>query len=692
MIIFKLLKFLGEQKFKLNISRYSFLLLFLITFPFVFVFAENSGREIKQLKVAFDNCKKYEDSNWDSSMYWSRKLQKESFRLNSNNYLIKAFNQIGINYNRSGELDSALFYFSHAKSIAINEEDKSLYYDILYNEAILRREMNAPDSALILLKSIFRNEFSGAQYNRLASTMNDIGNCLIAKGEVSEAIKYFTKAYQLSSYFRDTLYMGGISVNMASEFLNLKLYREFERLIQNAIHWFSLAKSNRGLAFANNLLCEYYGLREKHGEALNLRRKNLRIAESINDHLLLGDLYEGIGATYYHLEKFDSAMNYHSLALQRRRKGSANDQLSSSYYNIASIYIKMKLFKKAILYLDSALAVPQEGNDELFYLSHRLHATADSVLGNFKAASYHLNEAIRFHETYFNDNLKNDLIRKKSALENESKLLKVRNAFLVGEDKLNQEINKQRLLIISIVSVGVLLVLFFVFLYLNRIRKQREWESKLKLKLYESEMDSLNAQINTHFVFNTLAVIQSLILNSKPEEAISILNNFGKLLRSSLKQTRTGRCTLQEEIDSVKLYFELEKTRFSNPPAFYVHLDTGIRHSSIIIPPMLLQPLIENALKHGFNADISGGEINLFVSILDESTIAFQVEDNGPQLGSVNSNEGLSYSSLIIRDRLDVFNQKNKTDKYFLYLSIEERDENKITVARIQLPVLEIIE
>jgi len=158
--------------------------------------------------------------------------------------------------------------------------------------------------------------------------------------------------------------------------------------------------------------------------------------------------------------------------------------------------------------------------------------------------------------------------------------------------------------------------------------KKTELE-KLKNQVMEVEMIALRAQMNPHFLFNSLNSIKSLILKTKEKEASQYLSKFSTLLRSILNNSEKQKIKLSEEIEALHLYIELESLRFSSNFNYQIQIDKTIDSSFIRIPPLLLQPFVENAIWHGLLPKTSGNS-KLNINIIRNSDfLYFEIEDNG---------------------------------------------------------------
>jgi len=176
-----------------------------------------------------------------------------------------------------------------------------------------------------------------------------------------------------------------------------------------------------------------------------------------------------------------------------------------------------------------------------------------------------------------------------------------------------------------------------LILYYRRQLRFRESEKNKQLLILQEEkemvnlkLENLRSQMNPHFVFNALNSIQEYILKNQREKAGDYLGKFADLIRTYLDHSVKGRITLQEEIDSLNMYLELEQLRFEERLQFIISMDMRIKTDLILIPTMLIQPYVENALKHGL-LHIEGERILTikFTQDLEKHCIICTVDDNG---------------------------------------------------------------
>jgi hypothetical protein len=211
---------------------------------------------------------------------------------------------------------------------------------------------------------------------------------------------------------------------------------------------------------------------------------------------------------------------------------------------------------------------------------------------------------------------------------------------------------------------AALLLMFFLFLlYRERLRKEKERKAKLNL-----ELRSIRSQLNPHFVFNALGSIQGLINTNEINKANQYLSEFSNLLRDSLKSSDKDFVPLENELKMIESYLRLEQLRFGFQ--YKINVDDSLNTSEIQIPSLLIQPLIENAVKHGIAGMTENGKIAIDFSRKDK-TMYIQINDNGK--GFDLSDNSTGYGLKLTRERIHLLNQTHKEE--FIAMDIKSEKE-----------------
>ncbi len=184
----------------------------------------------------------------------------------------------------------------------------------------------------------------------------------------------------------------------------------------------------------------------------------------------------------------------------------------------------------------------------------------------------------------------------------------------------------QTILFQIIVILLIIIITFFVFFIIYR---SMEKELHNKHKLMFAEQKALRAQMNPHFIFNALNSIRRYILENDPDTADTYLTSFASLMRMVLENSKKNFILLETELETLRLYLELEKMRFDESFIFRINYEDNVNISNIKIPPMLLQPYLENAIWHGLAPKAKEGILTLDISVTPANELICIIIDNG---------------------------------------------------------------
>ena len=220
----------------------------------------------------------------------------------------------------------------------------------------------------------------------------------------------------------------------------------------------------------------------------------------------------------------------------------------------------------------------------------------------------------------------------------------------------------------------LLIVMAVISLILYRRKRDKEQlTSDFKSQLAQAETKALRAQMNPHFIFNSLNSINSFVMDQKHEIASDYLIKFSKLIRLILDNSRSETISIEKELETLKLYVLLEAARFDNKFKCVYHISDDVNPSSVMIPPMLLQPFVENAIWHGLMQKEGEGTINIEIAMNSE-----QITDDGEQHLRISiSDDGIgrekaaelksksathtSHGLKVTSQRIDMMNKLNST-------------------------------
>jgi len=225
-------------------------------------------------------------------------------------------------------------------------------------------------------------------------------------------------------------------------------------------------------------------------------------------------------------------------------------------------------------------------------------------------------------------------------------------------------------------------------------QKIKQIETAFEHKIAETEMIALRAQMNPHFIFNCLNSIKLYTLENDSQTASEYLTKFSQLIRLVLENSRSEKVTLQKELETLKLYIELEAMRFKDKVQYKINVVPHIDQQYIEIPPLLLQPYVENAIWHGLMHKPEGGNITIDIAQPDEYLLHIEISDDGigremaGQHKSKSATRQKSFGLKMTSERLDAINHIYQTKTEVKIVDLADTEGNAAgTKVIIEIPL-----
>lgn len=245
----------------------------------------------------------------------------------------------------------------------------------------------------------------------------------------------------------------------------------------------------------------------------------------------------------------------------------------------------------------------------------------------------------------------------------------------------------------NIIILSAILVVIFLIVATIYITQQRLIKKNAKKNLLlELELKSMHSQINPHFIFNTLTSALDFINKRRFEDAYTHISRFSRLLRANLKSSRNRYILLADEIENLRNYIELQKTRFAHLFSYKISVDEKLMPEKMNIPSLLLQPIVENAINHGLIPKESGGLLRIDFARGATNDIICTIEDNGigrkasRRLHENDIVKKESYGDSLIKELITVFNTYEKMGIAIEYIDKEEPLTGTIVKISIKNP------
>jgi tetratricopeptide (TPR) repeat protein len=465
----------------------------------------------------------------------------------------------------------------------------------------------------------------------------------------------------------------------------LKMLREAE-IIQKKVN------DSIGLALTFNRIGIVNLRYKRYEDAIKYVNLSLSYYMDLHDSNKVDVAYNNLGGIYVELEKFDKAIEFFKKTIDLRLQSKNYYWLGYAYYNTAEAFLGMNSLDSADYYYQASLKAFKEqteaglvppmvdlgvgqfylkkGDSEqaLFYTSKGLNRAKEidhkelilqgtALLSEVYAERKDFKSAYEMQNEYlelknFIDSTNNfsqitEIEERYKSAEKEVEIERLKSAKLEADGK------AQHFLFYAIGLLFILILsaaLIWIF-WQKRNQTDKIKRAELNAKIAEAKMFALKAQMNPHFVFNCINTAQNFVLNNKKERAYEYLSDFAKLMRLVMENSSKLYIPVEDELQQIRLYIELESIRFEKRFGYRIFVDPELENGVYEIPGMILQPLIENAIGHGLiNRQEEGGELILQLSLSGEKVLC-ELSDNGvgrKKAAEIKAKKNLHYSSAAI--------------------------------------------
>ncbi len=533
----------------------------------------------------------------------------------------------------------------------------------------------------LLKKDILQSIRYGKLALKYASENNDIKNKYYAYNNIANAYLLkdtLNKALRFSMKALETAYETGDSLLIArAEFETGSAYTEkgyFDEALNHLIKSLKIIENNnfegskRYLAIIDNNIGVVYNRMSNYKKALEFYEKSLEYKTGLNDSAGIANMLNNIGLVYSNLNDFDKAIEYYKKSLKIKKRFNNRLITAETLYNIWSLYLEQNKYEKALdfynnelknytsdfsdritamFYTDmgkmflnlgryneakkylmlSEIKSKKSGFIDILAKAYHLLALYYEKTGDYKNAYAYNNMYIKVHDSVLNRDIASKTAEIQVKYETEKKEKQI--AILEKEKEIKQaEITRQRALKLAYLAISVLAVIIAVVIIFRIRLTQKRKQLLLELKNMETEQRLLRTQMNPHFIFNSLNSVQSFISSNDNYNAMIYLSDFGHLMRKILENSRKDFITVDNEIETLHLYIKMERLRNKNNFEYKISTGENLDTENTLIPPLIVQPFVENAIKHGIFKIKKGAFLSIEFKIVNNS-LNIIVRDNG---------------------------------------------------------------
>lgn len=521
------------------------------------------------------------------------------------------YKRLGASYYYLGRYADALKNLSKARNIFLAQNNDQQRANCVFDMGLLYSRMQHFDSAITYLLRAQNLYIKNGDTSGPMFCLSEIGVLYFQSEDFNKALEYFLEAYELSKAQSDSSEIVKNLGFIGGAYMYLNQMRKAERAFKRCLNLSKNSSYATGISDGLNHLGVLY---EKKGQFDSSRAfffQDRKLILKTKDRHQLAGCEGNIGVSHFKQGQYDSAL----------------------YWTSKKLFLAKKL-KDTVLLADALFTQAQ------FFAAKNRMDSAFHKLNNHLELSKSIQNRRRI-DLLENFRLKNELSnqgRELLAFENQTKVQQL-------EIK-----RKNGLLLISILSAGLLLGMSMFFLY---YRQQKHKEARIFL-----ELQMLRSRINPHNLFNAFNSIQSLFITKEYEKGQDYLRKFAHLLRMLLQKSENMFHTLSEELEYVKLYMEVERLGMDNDFKFIINLDENLDIENTLIPTLISQTYLENAIHHGIFNSGTKGTVELKANMY-KGVLHWAIRDNGIGIsesakqqetnGKVHKSQGLKLNQSLLK-------------------------------------------
>ncbi len=499
-------------------------------------------------------------------------------------------------------------------------------------------------------------------YQFKGRTLSDIGLIASALNSYLKSNTYFESLGCKSKMYENFRFIGrayqkkGLSEEKIKKFVKENYLK--------ALNGFKEIKKEDETAWMYLVLSDYYIYLNDSKNALKYLDSCYVYAVKLQDKKLSAISLNNFGEIYLLGNKYDEAYHEFIRAVKEYKLTGNKKNLQITYFNLAKLFFGKKQYQKAESFIDSAETLAKANNNKanqlkFCLLKKNIYEKENKsvaklfdfyVLLNKELEKERQNNLIFAYREYY----QSDKLKKKN-----EKLIKA------------NEKQTDRLKLIIMISVIVGFIITVIWISALYFRKKRE--KQLKDKLQSLHMQSVQAQLYPHLLFNTITAAGSVIYKEEKEKAYDFLVKMSQLIRKALEDSKRLYKTLEQEINFVSNYLEVQQLRFPERFKYDISIDNSV-DLSIKVPQMIIQTYVENAVKYGLEALKKDGFLKVEIT-RKENTIRIIVEDNGAgiEASRKNARKGTGSGLKIMNEIYEIHNKTNKNRITFTLTDLYSR-------------------
>ena len=570
---------------------------------------------------------------------------------------------LGVVYYYQGKKELAIENYKKAQKI--NEElgNEKHIPNYISSIAIIYTDIGNYEEALVNLHKAIKLYEELNNEGGVANCWNSIAMVYNNKGNYPLALEYHNKSLSLCEEINDSIGIARSLNNIGLIYEKQLQYDKALTFYQNSLTIQERKRIKKNIAAVKRNIGNIYKNKKDYNISIKLLKEALSINREINTSHQISDCLNDIGEIYYELGDFFNALKYYEESRDINTKNKYPLGLCISYLGLAKVYSNQKVYDKSLKNALKSKVISKKLNlKDIQRDTYDLLSVIYKNTRNYKEAYFNHEKFKILSDSIFNK--KN--IEKIAQLEYEYKYKQVIDSANVRELQLTKTVtvtNKnlersQRNLLLGVIAFLVTILILGGIIFFLKLRNEK---SKTQNIVIEQKL--LRSQMTPHFIFNSLSVLQGMILNKEEKNAVSYLSKFSKLMRTILENSRHKTVVLSEELSAINSYMALQNLGMKPPFEYKLTVDFNVEKTNFKIPPMLIQPFIENAIEHAFPDKKENKEINVTLVFKEEKLIC-TIKDNGIGIDEINQKSERNKNSLattITSERLVMLSKEFKT-------------------------------
>ena len=506
-------------------------------------------------------------------------------------------------------------------------------------------------------------------------------------GNFSDAIQNFETALGQAAQSGLKDMEADASIRLGWVYYSLRDYKNEEAYFEKYLSLVNRGKKRRTIYTVMTRLGDIKREAGNNEEGINIYMQLVDFAEETGDTLIVANALNRASWGYYEMGKLEESLELYLKDLAISRQLGNKYLIANCLGNIGNIYRDWNYFEKAIEYYTLSIEVAKEIHD-IYNLSW-LHQDISKMYANMGRYEQAYDNFVLY--AAYNDSLQSESYRRE--------LLQAQAQYEIEKNEKELELMQFRLernnyLIYGLGGLSLLvLIIAILFIRTSRLRSRERLEA-MNHRISDLTQKNLRAQMNPHFIFNTLNSIQYYVFQNDRIASNDYMTKFAKLIRKTLENSEHPAIPIHEEIDALELYLELESLRFKKKFTWAIDIDDEIDTYMYKIPTMLIQPFVENGIGHGLMHKDGPGNIRIVLRMGDKC-INCSIEDNGigrEKAMEIKSNKNGNHVSLgtsITESRLRLVNSLYGKNMKITYTDLKDEMGNACgTKVEICIPLI----